>query len=202
MLTLLNKIRSFRHFEIVFSLCVILIGILTILLPNIAAYILSIGLGILLLSLGVEGIVKLFRHRENDLFFFVRFLSYLLLIFCALGLLFFGSLMRGLVCAAVGVFLMVDSGIKLYDLLSRPQPRDASFYIRLSISALTFILGLALLITPSEVLLGALRLLGVALLIEGINALVNYLLRLRQKRIEKNNPKNPIETSFTDRSGH
>ena len=200
MLTLLNKIRSFRHFDIVFSLCVILVGLMTILFPGVAVYILSIGLGILLFCFGIEGMVQLFAHRESDLYFFIRFIANLLLIFCAIGLLFFGSYFTGLVCTAVGMLLLVDSSIKLFDLLSRPQKRDRSFWVRLSVSALSFILGLALVITPTTILLGALRLLGVALLVEGISSLVYYILRLGQQRAKKNDPEIPIESSFTDRS--
>lgn len=200
MLTLINKIRSFRYFDITFSLLIFFIGLLTILLPNIAIYVLSIGLGILLLCFGGEGMLQLFHKRESDLFFFVRFIANLLLIFGALGLLLFGPLLSGLVCSAVGIFLLIDASVKLFDLLSRRQTRNASFWVRLSVSALSFILGLALLVTPSGVLLGALRLLGIALMVEGVNSLVYYVLRILQKKQRKSNPKIPIESSFTDRS--
>ena len=200
MLTLLNKIRSFRHFDLIFSICTILIGLLTFFFPSIAIYILSIGLGVFLLGFGIEGMIRLIRHKGSDLSFFIRLLGTLLSIFGALGLLFFGTLFAGFVCNAVGIFLLIDASVKLFDLLACPRQRTPSFWIRLSISALTFILGLALLITPTGVLLGALRLLGIALSVEGASSLVYAALRLRADSGVKQNSHDPIETSFTDRT--
>lgn len=200
MLTLLNKIRSFRYFDVCFAVCIVLIGLFTILLPDVATYILSIGLGILLLCFGAEGMLRLFHQKGADLYFFIRFIANLLLVFVGIGLLFFGSYFTGLVCSAIGIFLLMDASLKLFDLLSHPHARNASYFIRLGISALSFILGLALLITPIEVVLEAFRLLGVALLVEGIHSLTYAILRLCVKKTQKDDLNGPIETSFTDRT--
>ena len=200
MQTFIDKILSFRYSGIIFSIILFLIGLSIILFPSIAFYILSIGLGLLLLSFGVEGMIRLFLQRSEGLFFFLRFMGCLLLLGGGVGLLFFGTHLAGPVCFGIGLFLIIDASVKLFLLLAHKQVRTRSFWMRLSLSALSFILGLALLLTSSSILLGAIRLLGVALLLQGVHSFVDSILRLYTAKCKKSSDHPPIETSFTDRS--
>lgn len=198
MQTLLNKIKSFRYSEIVFGVCVFLIGLLTILFPQTAIRIIGIGLGVVLLVIGISRMIALFSVRDEGMFFTLRFIGNLFFLFCALGLLFFSGNMANLVCSVCGIYLIVDASSKLFPLLMQSQTRNATFFTRLILSSLTLLLGLALVIVPGVIVHTAFRLIGVALAFEGVSTLIHAILRLREARRRHSN--DPIEGNFTDRS--
>ncbi len=198
MQTLINKIKSFHYFEVIVGILVGVIGLITIIFPNIAIQIISFGLGILLLCLGTKRMIELFSTKEGDVLFFVRFLGNLFFLFASVGLLFFHTHLSSLVCFLCGAYLVVDAGGKLFSLLTRRGERNASFWSRLILASLVLILGLSLILTPMAILNTAFRLVGVAILIEGVSTTYYAFVRLKENQQKKN--QGPIETSFTDRT--
>lgn len=199
MQTLLNKIKSFRYSEVIFGVCVFLIGLLTILFPQTAVRIIGLGLGIVLLIIGVSRMISLFSVKDEGMFFTLRFIGNLFFLFCALGLLFFSGSMANLICTVCGIYLIVDATTKIFPLLGKSQIRNGAFYAKLTLSSLVLILGLALVIVPGVMVNTAFRLVGIALAFEGGSTVVYSIIRLREARKEKS--KGPIEGSFIDKTG-
>lgn len=201
MQTLLNKIKSFRYSELLLGVCVFLIGLLTIIFPQIAVRIIGIGLGIILLIIGVTRMVNLFSSKDESVFFTLRFIGNLFFLFCALGLLFFSGSMANLICTICGIYLIVDASTKIFPMLTQSQTRNATFYAKLTLSSLTLILGLALVIVPGAIVNTAFRLVGVALAFEGASTVVYAVIRLRERRHKERHASGPIEGNFIDKSG-
>ncbi len=200
MQTLLNKIKSFRYSEIVFGVCIFLIGVLTILFPQTAVRILGLGLGIVLLIIGISRMAGLFSAKDEGMFFTLRFIGNLFFLFCALGLLFFSGSMTNLICTVCGVYLIVDASTKIFPLLRQGQKRTASFITKLTLSSLILILGLALVITPNAIVNTTFRLVGFALSFEGGSTIVYAVLRLKERRHRERHSTEPIEGNFVDKS--
>jgi uncharacterized membrane protein HdeD (DUF308 family) len=200
MQTLLNKIKSFRYAEVIFGVCIFLIGLLTIFFPQTAIRIIGLGLGILLLIIGASRMVTLFSTKDEGMFFTLRFIGNLFFLFCAIGLLFFAGRMANFVCTVCGIYLIVDASTKLFPLIVYKHKRNASFYTRVILSTLILLFGLALVVAPGAIVNTAFRLVGVSLAFEGGSTVVYAVLRLRERREKARHSTDPIEGRFIDKS--
>lgn len=197
MKTLLNKIKNFPYYELLFSLFLVVIGICMIVFPSLTIHIASVLCGALLLAFTIHRFLLLFSTRERSLYFLILFLINLLTLFGALALIFFSRAAVGLIGCFVGLVLIVDALKRLYLILVLGAHRTRAFWIPLTVCALTLVFGIFLLFAPNAVADLTSILLGIALIVDSAQNAVFFFL---DRRYEKQRSDDYIETDFEDKT--
>ena len=78
MKSLLNKIKGFRYYDLLFYLFLTAVGICMIVFPSAAIHIASVLCGILLCIFALYRFLLLFTTKERSLYFLILFFLFLL----------------------------------------------------------------------------------------------------------------------------
>lgn len=197
MKTILNKIKNLLHYDLVFSLLLVVIGLCMILFPSAAIRIASVLCGLLLCAFAIYRFFLLFTARERSLYFLILFSINLFTLLGALALIFFSRAAVGVIGFVVGLVLIVDALKRLYLILPLDAHGGRALWVPLTLCALTLIFGVFLLFAPNVVAGLTSILLGVALIFEGVQNAIFFFL---ERRHESNPKDDYIETDFEDKT--
>lgn len=195
--SLLNKITSFRYYDLLFSLFLSVIGICMIVFPSTVIHIISVLCGVLLCAFALHRFLLLFTARARSVYFLVLFLINLFTLLCALALIFFSRTAVEIIGFFVGLVLIVDVLKRLYLILALREDGRGVPLLPTVICALTLLFGIFLLFVPSAAAGLTSILLGVALIVEGVQNAIFFFAEQKEKKSTKDDY---IETDFQDKT--
>lgn len=177
-----QTIRSVRLAYLLVSALVCLLGIALITIPEISARILCRLCGGLLV---LFGIVKILSYCVQDLYrlAFQYDLAFgILLLILGYLLLFHTVPVLGLICALVGLLVLLDGLLKIQIAIDAYRFGLGKWWLILAAAIPSGILGFVLLFRPSENVRVLSVLLGVSLVAEGALNLITVLTAVRKTR--------------------
>jgi len=177
-----QTIRSVRLAYLLVSALVCLLGIALIAIPEISARILCRLCGGLLV---LFGIVKILSYCVQDLYrlAFQYDLAFgILLLILGYLLLFHTVPVLGLICALVGLLVLLDGLLKIQIAIDAYRFGLGKWWLILAAAIPSGILGFVLLFRPSENVRVLSVLLGVSLVAEGALNLITVLTAVRKTR--------------------
>jgi len=177
-----QTIRSVRLAYLLVSALVCLLGIALIAIPEISARILCRLCGGLLV---LFGIVKILSYCVQDLYrlAFQYDLAFgILLLILGYLLLFHTVPVLGLICALVGLLVLLDGLLKIQIAIDAYRFGLGKWWLILAAAIPSGILGFVLLFRPSENVRVLCVLLGVSLVAEGALNLITVLTAVRKTR--------------------
>lgn len=159
--------------NLISSVILIALGLILIIMPNIASALVFVSVGIMLVAVGVINIVRYFTMEQRQ-----QIISYALaigIISCAGGILI--MILRPLLLAALpflcGGIVVIGGVLQLQKALQFKKMNVRAWFVDLVFACVLLILGTIILLNPFKTAMVLIRLIGAALLIEGVLSIIS-----------------------------
>lgn len=159
--------------EIILGAAAILLGLLLLIWPNLAVNVLLNGIGIFCIVVGVILIVRYFMLDtrqaivSNDLAIGLTWIAGGVLIIAL------KSLLISILPFFFGLIVLIGGLVKVQGALSFKRMNSVHWYLELICALVSILLGVLILINPFSTAMLLMRVIGAALLIEGVSDLIS-----------------------------
>lgn len=171
--SLFGKSLRLSWTEIILGAAAILLGLLLLIWPNLAVNVLLNGIGIFCIVVGVILIVRYFMLDtrqaivSNDLAIGLTWIAGGVLIIAL------KSLLISILPFFFGLIVLIGGLVKVQGALSFKRMNSVHWYLELICAVVSIVLGVLILLNPFSTALLLMRVIGAALLIEGVSDLIS-----------------------------
>lgn len=159
--------------NVISSIILIALGLVLIIMPNIASTLVFVSIGVMLVAVGIINIIRYFSMDQRQ-----QITSYALaigIISCVGGVLI--MVLRPLLLAVLpflcGGIVIIGGVVQLQKALQFKKMNVRAWFVDLIFACVLLALGLIILFNPFKTALVLIRLIGAALLIEGVLSIVS-----------------------------
>ena len=153
---------------VISSIILIALGLILVIMPNIASTLVFVSIGVMLVAIGIINIIRYFSMEQKQ-----QITSYTLaigIISCAGGVLI--MILRPLLLAMLpflcGGIVAIGGILQLQKALQFKRMNVRAWYIDMIFAGVLLTLGTIILLNPFKTAMVLMRLIGVALMIEGV----------------------------------
>ena len=158
------------------SLCLILLGIFLLLKPETTISLISYLLGLFVGIIGISGIVKHFKNKNQT---FNLDLSYgIICLIISMILIFNTKALASIIPSIIGIFIIINSTMKIqYTMLFKKQS-NTIWISTLVLSIITLLCGIILIFNPFGSAIVVTKLIGIFIIVYSISDLIEcYLIK-------------------------
>ena len=167
---------------VISSIILIALGLLLVIMPNIASTLVFVSIGIMLVAIGIINIIRYFTMDQKQ-----QITSYALaigIISCACGILI--MVLRTLLLAMLpflcGGIVIIGGILQLQKALQFKKMNVRLWYIDMIFAGVLLTLGVIILLNPFKTAMVLMRLVGAALMIEGIMGILSGITYEKKKK--------------------
>ena len=164
----MNKLKIVKNAYSILTVCLIVVGIILLIFPQIALNVMCKIIGLFLV---IYGIVKLSSYFSKDLFELAfQFDFGLGIVSLVLGIimLFRTGRIIDILSVVVGIFVIVDAGLRIQTALEAKKFGLSKWWLMLIMSLAAAILGILLIVLPYQTTGFVVRLIGLNLVLDGV----------------------------------
>lgn len=170
-----NKLRAAKYGYLVLSVLLCVLGMILIVVPDFSLAVLCRICGILLTAFGVSRLLGyIFRGSYRSDFGLDLVLGIMQAVL-GLVLIFQADTMVSLICILLGIYILADSLFRIRTAFHTKAYGLGSWWLILTAAVITAVFGIILLFRPQEGSAAIMMLLGIAILVEGIQCLISVL---------------------------
>jgi len=158
---------------VISSIILIALGLILVIMPNIASTLVFVSIGVMLVAIGIINIIRYFSMEQKQ-----QITSYALaigIISCAGGVLI--MILRPLLLAMLpflcGGIVAIGGILQLQKALQFKRMNVRAWYIDMIFAGILLTLGTIILLNPFKTAMVLMRLIGVALMVEGIMSILS-----------------------------
>lgn len=188
--------KKFKCWAIVISCCVLLLGGLMVMRPDMSALVLCTMLGVLCLAIGIGGLLRYFRLGVAGLFFkadlaigLVNILLGILLILHPLDAMVFLPI-------AAGIFILVESAFDIQLSIEMHHLGVKQWWLSLALGLLSAIFAFFLILDPFDGTTALMIFAGMALIVSSIESF--YIIFCISKAVKSSRDNDVIDVTWTE----
>ena len=167
---------------VISSIILIALGLILVIMPNIASTLVFVSIGVMLVAIGIINIVRYFSMNQKEQI--TSFALAIGIISCAGGILI--MILRPLLLAMLpflcGGIVSIGGILQLQKALQFKKMNVRAWYIDMIFAGVLLTLGIIILLNPFKTAMVLMRLIGVALMIEGIMNILSGAVYEKKKK--------------------
>lgn len=164
----MHSLKTLKNMYIVLTICLITVGIILLVWPQMSLGVLSKIFGIILIVFGITKILGYFSRDLFQLAFQFDFGFGIVSVILGSLLLVRTSFMIEILSICLGIFLILDATLKIQTAIDARKFGIAKWWLILAMAIVTALIGAMLFVVPIETASALTRLLGLSLCLDGV----------------------------------